>query len=135
MVTRDLDAKVAVVAFLVFCMMVAFVSFMALRSVWEDSERVQASEQTGLGDVAEARNLWDRAEIGRDEAEEAAINEVAGQIVDTSLDDENSRVVYAVEILGDGALHEITVDASNAEILAHGTEDQDDAEYQDGSDD
>jgi uncharacterized membrane protein YkoI len=50
-----------------------------------------------------------------------------GEVRKTELDDEDSFVVYDVEVLGkDGKTTELKVDAGDATILAQETEDNDD---------
>lgn len=51
------------------------------------------------------------------------MKEVPGEIVGTSLEDEDGIALYEVEILSeDGYLHEVYVDAENGEMLGRETE-------------
>ena len=87
-------------------------------------------------DTAEAQSLKERATVSREDAEQAALRRFPGEVQDSELDDEAGRVVYNVEILGDGGnLHEATVDAKSGDVLGSETESRDGAEYESGFDD
>ncbi len=86
-------------------------------------------------DSAEALSLSERTSIDRNAAEDAALNEVSGDILGTSLEDEDGRAIYEVEILGDdGDLHELYVDAESGQLIGHETEGKDGSEYGEGFD-
>lgn len=86
-------------------------------------------------DSAEALSLSERTSIDRNAAEDAALNEVSGDILGTSLEDEDGRAIYEVEILGDdGDLHELYVDAESGQLIGHETEGGDGSEYGEGFD-
>lgn len=86
-------------------------------------------------DSAEARSVSERVATDRSAAEDAALNEVPGDILGTSLEDEDGRAIYEVEILGDdGDLHELYVDAESGQLIGHETEARDGSEYGEGFD-
>lgn len=86
-------------------------------------------------DSAEARSVSERVSMDRNAAEDAALKEVPGDILGTSLEDEDGRAIYEVEILGDdGDLHELYVDAESGQLIGHETEARDGSEYGEGFD-
>jgi uncharacterized membrane protein YkoI len=58
------------------------------------------------------------AKINLKQAEAAANAAVAGNVVGAKLEDENSCLVYSVQITGtDGKLHDVKVDAGNGKVV------------------
>ena len=87
-------------------------------------------------DAAETRSLQERTSVSWEDAERSALGRFPGEVQGIELDDEDGRVVYNVEILGDdGNLHEATVDAASGDVLGSETEGRDGAEYESGIDD
>lgn len=133
----------ATVALAVFCALAAVAAFVAVQSSAKETTQASATSavsgstdagggnnaQTGADDdVAEANDLLGNSVIDRAGAEDAALGEVSGKVMESSLDDEFGRAVYKVEVLDrDGRLHELYVDAANGEILRRETEDQEDS--------
>ncbi len=109
-----------------------------LHEIFVDAENGEILGQTteDQDDADEARSLIERASMDRAAAEDAALEEFPGQVLETDLDDEDGYAVYSVEILGDdGDLYEVAVNAENGEILGQETESSDGSEYEDGFDD
>ena len=72
------------------------------------------------------------AKITAAEAEQAALNEVSGAVLETELENENGNVVYAVEIDTGSGVKEVKVDAGNSKVLHIESDDGEDIEASDG---
>ena len=66
------------------------------------------------------------AKITADQAEQAALAEVPGVVLETELENENGNVVYAVEIDTGSGVKEVKVDAGNGNILHIESDDTED---------
>jgi hypothetical protein len=80
---------------------------------------VAAPKESGSDDeAAQAQELQKLAKIDQSTAEKSALQAVPGTLNSTKLDNENSFVVYEVEVAGDdGQSHHVQVDAGNGEVL------------------
>ena len=85
----------------------------------EVSGSVAAPEKDDPDDeTTQAQELQKLAKIDQSTAEKAALRAVPGTVKSTKLDNENSSVVYEVEIAGDdGQSHQVKVDAGNGKVL------------------
>lgn len=83
----------------------------------------QDSESESKDDeAAEVQALEGLATISPDEARDAALAAVPGTADKAELDNENSSVVYSVEVTGaDGTVTDVKVDAGNGQVLAQDT--------------
>lgn len=87
-------------------------------SVDARSGEVFDAETQDPDEAKKAEFLGRRAGIGREEAEEATLDLLPGQIVESGLEEENGYIVYNIEVLGeDGSLHETFVDALSGRLL------------------
>ncbi len=79
-------------------------------------------------DSANVRNLTQSDAADSSEARDAALNEVPGEVVGVSLDDEYGSAAYEVDIYGeDGRLHEVKVAAATDDVIRHEIEDTEDS--------
>jgi hypothetical protein len=72
------------------------------------------------------------AKITTEQAEQAALTEVPGVVLETELENENRNVVYAVEIDTGSGVKEVKVDAGNSKVLHIENDDGEDIEERDG---
>lgn len=87
------------------------------------------AEDESLGETDEATQLEQLATISPDDAGAAASTAVSGDVVKVELDNENTAVVYSVEIADPtGGETEVRVDAGDGTILAQQADDGDDTE-------
>lgn len=92
------------------------------------TEKPGAPEQS---DAAEAAQLQSLAKITEAEAHKAATSAVAGEVIESELDDEDGNVVYEVEVkAADGKVTEVIIDAGNGKVL-HQEVDHDDEGHDD----
>ena len=62
--------------------------------------------------------LGSLAQVSEQQARTAAQSAAPGQVVSSTLDDDNGCLVYSVDSKSsDGKIHEVTVDAGNAKVL------------------
>lgn len=74
------------------------------------------------GETGEAGMLASQAKIDTAQAMAAAIKQVPGTVLKTSLDNENGNVVYSVEIsTASSGVVDVKVDAGNGSVLAQDT--------------
>jgi len=80
-----------------------------------------AAPGAGDGEITEAR------------AEQIALGRVPGKVLETEREKENGKMVYEIEIQADaGGVKEVTVDASNGDVLEIENEDDEDDDDDDG---
>lgn len=73
--------------------------------------------------------------LSEEQAIEIALLEVAGEVQEVELDDEDGMMVYEVEILGaDGSEYEVEIAADTGEVLETEAEDEDDQDDDDDTD-
>lgn len=88
---------------------------------------VTVADDTEMSETDEAATLEGLATVTSDEARTAALAAVPGTAADPELDNEDGNVVWSVEITAaDGTLHEVVIDAGNANVLAQDIEEADD---------
>ncbi|AHF80124.1 PepSY domain-containing protein [Thermococcus paralvinellae] len=72
----------------------------------------------GISEDQEAKLLQSLAKITPEQAKQAALAEVNGNVIKVELDNENGYLVYSVEVkTGDGTIKDVKVDAGNGKIL------------------
>lgn len=79
-------------------------------------------------EAAEAESLAGLATVTADNAKEAALDAVPGQVVQVELDNENGSLVYSVEIDTGSGVVDVKVDAGNANILHQDADDDTEVE-------
>ena len=84
----------------------------------EDEAAEEAAE------VEEQARLAESAGITEDEAVDAALSVVTGEVTGVELEDDNGTLVYEVEIAGT----DVSVDATSGDVVGQETDDEDDAE-------
>jgi uncharacterized membrane protein YkoI len=83
-------------------------------------------EKTGQSDTQERAALQQLATVTQQQAEQAALAAVSGNVQQTDLDAENGYVVYSVELRSaDGTVTEVVVDAGTGQLLAQQTDVED----------
>jgi hypothetical protein len=83
-------------------------------------------EETGQSDTQEQAALQQLATVTQQQAEQAALAAVSGNVQQTDLDAENGYVVYSVELRSaDGTVTEVVVDAGTGQLLAQQTDVED----------
>lgn len=89
-----------------------------------------AVDESGLpeGDAAEREALAELATVAEEDAAEAAVESLGGgDVLGAELEDEDGYVVWEIEVRADdGTVHEVTVDAGDAGVLATEVEEDDD---------
>jgi uncharacterized membrane protein YkoI len=112
--------EAAALGVLTVCVVAVFVAYAAGRFS-QDGGQARASCREGRNPATRG---FAGAEISMDRAEEAALGEVSGDVLDAWLDDENGVPVYRVDVLEDNcSLHRVNVDAKSGDVLSHTTED------------
>jgi uncharacterized membrane protein YkoI len=87
---------------------------------------IQVAEDEGISEADEA-NLEGFATITADEAAQAAVDAVPGDVAEVELDNENGNVVYSVGVTdASGSEVDVKVDAGDGTILDQQADDQDD---------
>lgn len=82
---------------------------------------------------AESKSLQLLAKITPEQASASALKPVPGQVIKVSLDNENGKVVYSVEIRASTEIVDVKVDAGNGTVLAQDSGEHDDAREIGGS--
>lgn len=95
---------------------------------------ITVEEVEGESEQEESARLSKQADIMQEQAENAALKAVPGEITETELGNENGSLIWEVEITqANGSQVEVKVDAANGTVLAQEAEDED--EDEDESDD
>jgi uncharacterized membrane protein YkoI len=79
---------------------------------------IKVSESNYTSESDESAALQSLAKITAAEAEKAALTQVPGTVVKTTLDNENGNLVYSVEIKeSSGSVKDVKIDAGNGSVL------------------
>ncbi len=92
----------------------------------DETAETNATEQN---ENAESAKLQSSAKITPEQAKSAALAQISGTVKNVRLENEEGRVVYAVEIqIADGGIREVNVDANSGKVLPAENDSENDGE-------